>query len=44
MTMDEVRSLLGKAREEVSFGAKSSWSYPAFTVVFEGGKVVEVKF
>jgi hypothetical protein len=44
MTMNEVRALLGKANEEVSFGAKSSWSYPAFTVVFDGGKVVEVKF
>ena len=44
MSMAEVRTLLGKAKEEVSFGAKSSWSYPAFTVVFEGGKVVEVKF
>lgn len=44
MTPAEVRALLGKPKEEVSFGAKSSWSYPAFTVIFENGRVVEVKF
>jgi Zn-dependent protease with chaperone function len=44
MTATEVRTLLGKPKEEVAFGAKSIWTYPAFTVVFEGTKVVEVKF
>ena len=44
MTADEVRALLGKPKEEVVFGAKSIWTYPAFTVVFERAKVVEVKF
>jgi hypothetical protein len=44
MTAAEVRSLLGKPKEEVVFGAKSLWTYPAYTVVFESGKVVEVKF
>jgi hypothetical protein len=44
MTPAEVRALLGKPKEEVVFGAKSSWSYPAFTVIFEGGRVTEVKF
>jgi hypothetical protein len=44
MTQDQVRSLLGKPKEEVAFGAKSVWTYPAFSVVFEGVKVVEVKF
>jgi hypothetical protein len=44
MSANEVRSLLGKPKEEVAFGAKSIWTYPAFSVVFEGAKVVEVKF
>jgi hypothetical protein len=44
MTTAEVRALLGKATQEVSFGARSSWAYPAFTVVFENGRVTEVKF
>jgi Zn-dependent protease with chaperone function len=44
MTAAEVRALLGKATQEVSFGPRSSWSYPSFTVVFENGRVVEVKF
>lgn len=44
MSPNEVRALLGKPKEEVAFGAKSIWTYPAFSVVFEGQKVVEVKF
>ena len=44
MTPAEVRALLGKATQEVSFGVRSSWTYPAFTVVFENGRVTEVKF
>lgn len=44
MNTTEVRALLGKPTEEVSFGAKSSWRYPSLTVVFENGRVVEVKF
>jgi Zn-dependent protease with chaperone function len=44
MTPAQVRGLLGKPKEEVVFGAKSLWTYPAYTVVFEAGKVVEVKF
>jgi Zn-dependent protease with chaperone function len=44
MSANEVRALLGKPKEEVAFGAKSIWTYPAFSVVFEGAKVVEVKF
>jgi len=44
MNPTEVRALLGKPTEEVSFGAKSSWRYPSLTVVFENGRVVEVKF
>jgi Zn-dependent protease with chaperone function len=44
MTQNEVRALLGKPKEEVAFGSKSIWTYPAFSVVFEAAKVVEVKF
>jgi Zn-dependent protease with chaperone function len=44
MTPAEVRGMFGKPKEEVVFGAKSSWTYPGFTVVFEGGRVTEVKF
>jgi Zn-dependent protease with chaperone function len=44
MTPTEVRTLLGRPKEEVEFGTKSIWTYPAFSVVFEGSKVVEVKF
>jgi Zn-dependent protease with chaperone function len=44
MSPAQVRGLLGKPKEEVVFGTKSLWTYPAYTVVFEGGKVVEVKF
>jgi Zn-dependent protease with chaperone function len=45
MSASEVRALFGKPAEEVVFGAKSRWTYPnGLAVVFEGGKVVEVKF
>jgi len=44
MNTTEVRTLLGKPIEEVAFGAKSSWRYPSLTVLFENGRVVEVKF
>jgi Zn-dependent protease with chaperone function len=44
MSATEVRALFGKPKEEVVFGAKSSWTYPGFTVVFEAGRVTEVKF
>ena len=44
MTTAEVRALLGKATQEVAFGTKASWVYPSYTVVFENGRVTEVKF
>jgi hypothetical protein len=44
MTAAEVRSLLGTPREELVFGDKTRWTYPDLTVVFEKGKVKEVKF
>jgi hypothetical protein len=44
MTAADVRAMLGNPREEIVFGRKSSWTYPGFTVVFENGRVQEVKF
>jgi Zn-dependent protease with chaperone function len=44
MTAAEVRALLGKPKEDVVYGSKSSWTYPGFTVIFENGRVLEVKF
>lgn len=44
MTTDEVREILGEAKKQVSFGGKTLWDYDGFQVVFEEGKVVDVKF
>jgi Zn-dependent protease with chaperone function len=44
MTPDQVRALLGKPAQEVAFGARSTWTYPDMSVVFENGRVTEVKF
>lgn len=44
MTPLEVMDILGKPEKEVSFENKSRWTYPDLTVVFENGRVKEVKF
>lgn len=44
MSLDEVRAAFGAPTNEVVFGDKARWSYADITVVFEGGKVVDVKF
>ena len=44
MTTDEVRRTFGPPRSEVVFGEKLRWTYPDMIVVFEKGKVVDVKF
>lgn len=44
MTPLEVVEILGKPRQEVAFENKSKWTYPDITVVFENGRVKEVKF
>jgi predicted Zn-dependent protease len=44
MTADEVRRALGDPQAEVVFGEKTRWSYPDLTVVFEKGRVADVKF
>jgi membrane protease subunit (stomatin/prohibitin family) len=44
MTMDEVRGMMGNPGNEVVFGPRARWSYSDITIVFENGKVSEVKF
>lgn len=44
MTPLEVMDVLGKPEKEVSFENRSRWTYPDLTVVFENGRVKEVKF
>jgi hypothetical protein len=44
MTPEEVRTAFGAPRSEVVFGEKLRWTYPDMVVVFEKGKVVDVKF
>jgi Zn-dependent protease with chaperone function len=44
MTADEVRRALGEPEAEVVFGDRTRWSYPAMTVVFVKGRVVDVQF
>ncbi len=44
MTTNEVRRLLGDPQDEMVFGEKTRWTYPALTVVFLNGKVADVKF
>jgi membrane protease subunit (stomatin/prohibitin family) len=44
MTFDEVRGLFGEPAGEVVFGNRARWTYPDITVVFEDGKITEVKF
>jgi hypothetical protein len=44
MTFDEVRGLFGEPQGEVVFGNKARWTFADLTVIFEDGKVAEVKF
>jgi hypothetical protein len=44
MTPLEVIEILGKPQKEVTFESKSRWTYPDLTVVFENGRVKEVRF
>jgi hypothetical protein len=44
MTALEVIDILGKPQKEVTFENKSRWTYPDLTVVFENGRVKEVRF
>ena len=44
MTADEVTKALGDPQKKVNFGTKSQWTYKGMQVVFESGKVTDVKF
>jgi membrane protease subunit (stomatin/prohibitin family) len=44
MSFDEVRATFGDPQGEVVFGDKARWTYADLTVLFEGGKVSDVKF
>ena len=44
MTPGEVKAVLGLAQEELRYGSQERWTYPGVTVVFEGGRVRDVKF
>ncbi len=44
MTPLEVMEILGKPEKEVSFETKVRWTYPDLTVIFESGRVKEVRF
>ena len=44
MTPLDVINVLGKPDREVAFENKTRWTYPDLTVIFENGRVKEVKF
>ena len=44
MTSLEVIDVLGKPEKEVNFENKTRWTYPDLTVIFENGRVKEVRF
>jgi hypothetical protein len=44
MSMLEVIDILGKPQKEVSFEARTRWTYPDLTVIFENGRVKQVQF
>ena len=44
MTPLEVMDIMGKPDREVAFGNSVKWTYPDVTVIFENGRLKEVKF
>ncbi|MEZ2348046.1 hypothetical protein [Terriglobus sp. RCC_193] len=44
MTEADVTKAMGAPEKKVSFGTKAQWSYRGMQVVFEDGKVTDVKF
>ena len=44
MTTAEVQRLLGAPKEQLTFGSQTKWVYPSLSVIFEGGRVKEVRF
>ncbi len=43
MTPDQVRAVLGRPADQSSFGRRARWVYQDRTVVFEGGRVTDVR-
>jgi Zn-dependent protease with chaperone function len=44
MTPAQVREILGRPKHELSFGDRLRWRYEDVTVIFEDGRVKEVRF
>jgi hypothetical protein len=44
MTCQEVRTLLGAPAAETEWGDQARWRYPDMTILFEAGRLKEVKF
>jgi len=44
MTALEVIDIMGKPQSETSFQSQSKWVYPDLTVIFDNGRVKEVRF
>ncbi len=44
MTPAEVEAMLGRPEAEIVFGGKTQWTYSSVSVVFQGGKVSDVRF
>jgi hypothetical protein len=44
MTTGDVTKALGEPQKKVNFGTKSLWTYKGMQVVFDSGKVTDVKF
>jgi len=44
MTPSEVRALLGEPTDELVFDRRTRWLFLDCTVIFQDGKVVEVRF
>lgn len=44
MTAQEVTRILGRPLKEVTFGSSARWTYPDLTVIFENGRVKDVRF
>jgi Zn-dependent protease with chaperone function len=44
MTPAEVEAVLGRPEAEIVFGGKTQWTYSSVSVVFQGGKVSDVRF
>ncbi len=44
MATDEVLAILGQPEDRRAFGRRARWVYPDITVVFEGGRVTDIRF